>query len=107
MAGRGTVEDLATRIADCLPPRDGRTAGDSHAAALTIARGLLEFAVADLEPKLFQQVLLARLQRMETGQASALDEALLGLHARIDSVMDQLKLVLGPVAARARAPGRD
>ena len=31
---------------------------------------------------------------METGQASALDEALLGLHARFDSVMEQLKLVL-------------
>ena len=94
VAGRGTVEDLATRIADCLPPRDGRTAGDSHAAALTIARGLIEFAVADLDPKLFQRVLRARLERMETGQASALDEALLGLHARFDSVMDQLKLVL-------------
>ena len=94
VAGRGTVEDLATRIAACLPPRDGRTAEDAHAAALTIARGLLEFAVADLDPKLFQQVLMARLQRMETGQASALDEALLGLHARFDSVMDQLKLVL-------------
>ena len=94
MLGRGTVEDLAARIAACLPPRDGRTAEDSHAAALTIARGLIEFAVADLDPKLFQQVLMARLQRMETGQASALDEALLGLHARFDTVMDQLKLVL-------------
>ena len=94
VAGRGTVEDLATRIADCLPPRDGRTAEDSHAAALAIARGLIEFAVADLDPKLFQQVLMARLQRMETGQASALDEALLGLQVRFDSVMDQLKLVL-------------
>ena len=94
VAGRGTVEDLATRIADCLPPRDGRTADDAHAAALTIARGLLEFAVADLDPKLFQQVLMARLQRMETGQASALDEALLGLHARFASLMDQLKLAL-------------
>ena len=96
--GRGTVEDLATRIAACLPPRDGRTAEDSHAAALTIARGLLEFAVADLDPKLFQQVLLARLQRMETDQASALDEALLGLHADLAavfaSVMEQLKRVL-------------
>ena len=94
VAGRGTVEDLATRIGSCLPPRDGRTAGDAHAAALTIARGLIEFAVADLDPKLFQQVLMARLQRMETGQASKLDEALLGLHARFDSVMEQLKLVL-------------
>src|ERR1022692_4724357 len=94
VAGRGTVEDLADRIAGCRPPRDGRTADDSHAAALTIARGLLEFAVADLDPKLFQQVLMARLQRMETGQASALDKALLGLHARFDSVMEQFELVL-------------
>ena len=89
---------LATRIASCLPPRDGRTAEDSHAAALTIARGLLEFAVADLDPKLFQQVLMARLQRMETGQASALDKAMFDLHADLtagfDSVMEQLKLVL-------------
>ena len=92
--GRGTVDDLAGRIADCLPPCDGRTAEGSHAAALTIARGLLEFAVADLDPKLFQQVLLARLQRMETDEASALDEAMLGLHVSFDSVMEQLKLVL-------------
>ena len=76
---------------------------------MTIARGLLEFAVADLDPKLFQQVLLTRLQRMETDQASALDEALLGLHAdliarladegkldaqRFTSVMGHLKRVL-------------
>ena len=106
LLGRGTVEDLATRIASCLPPRDGRTAEDSHAAAMTIARGLLEFAVADLDPKLFQQVLLTRLQRMETDQASALDKALLGLHAdliarlaeqarqRFTSVMGHLKRVL-------------
>ncbi len=94
VAGRGTVEDLATRIAHCLPPRDGRTAEDSHAAALAIARGLLEFAIADLEPKLFQQVLMARLHRMETNQASALDKALLGLHACFAGVVEQLKLVL-------------
>ena len=109
VAGRGTVEDLADRIAGCLPPRDGRTADDSHAAALTIARGLLEFAVADLDPKLFQQVLMARLQRMETGQASALDEALLGLHAdlvaRFDSVMEQLKLVLDRLPPRPAGRG--
>ena len=109
LAGRGTVEDLAHRIASCLPPRDGRTGEDSHAAALTIARGLLEFAVADLDPKVFQQVLLTRLQRMETDQASALDEALLDLHVdliarlaaqgeldaqRFTSVMGHLKRVL-------------
>lgn len=98
MLGQGTVEDLADRIAGCLPPRDGRTAEDSHAAALTIARGLIEFAVADLEPKLFQQVLMARLRRMETDQASALDGAMFDLHddltAGFASVMDQFKLVL-------------
>ena len=54
---------------------------DSYTAALVIARGMLEFATADLDPKLFQQVLMARLQRMELGQASMLDETLLGLHA--------------------------
>jgi len=109
LAGRGTVEDLAAAIASCLPPRDGRTAEVSHKGAMTIARGLLEFAVADLDPKLFQQLLLARLERMETGRASALDEALLGLHAdliahlaaqgeldaqRFSSVMGHLKRVL-------------
>ena len=98
MLGQGTVEDLADRIADCLPPRDGRTTEDSRAAALTIARGLIEFAVADLEPKLFQQVLMARLRRMETDQASALDGAMFDLHddltAGFAGVMDQFKLVL-------------
>ena len=48
---------------------------------MTIARGLLEFAVADLDPKLFHRLLLTCLQRMETDRASALDEALLDLHA--------------------------
>jgi hypothetical protein len=95
---RGTVENLATRIASCLPPGDSRTAAESHAAALSIARGLLEFAVADLEPKLFQQLLVARLQRMETDQASALDKALLAIHvdlaARFAGVMGQFKQVL-------------
>jgi predicted lipoprotein with Yx(FWY)xxD motif len=86
--GKGPVEDLATWIADFLPPRDGRTADDSHAAALVIARGLLEFAVADLEPKAFQKVLLARLRRMETGQASTLDKALLDFHSDLAAGLD-------------------
>jgi len=83
LLGRGTVDELANQIASCLPPRTGRSADDSRGDALVIARGLLEFAVADLEPKLFQQVLLARLQRMETAQASALDDALLAAHADV------------------------
>ena len=98
LLGKGTVEDLTTRIADCLPPRGGRTGEESHAAAMTIARGLLEFAVADLDPKLFQQLLLTRLQRMETDHATALDRALLDLHAdlvpRFATVMEQFRRVL-------------
>jgi NACHT domain len=98
LAGRGTMEDLISQIASCLPPRDGRTAEDSHAAAMTIGRGLLEFTVAELEPDLFQQVLMARLHRMETGLADALDEALLELNAdliaRFDELMGQFKRVL-------------
>ena len=101
--------DLASRIGSCLPPQKGRTVESSRAAAMAIARGLLEFTVADIDPKLFQQVLLTRLQRMEAGQASALDDALLGFHAdliaRLDaqgevdarlfaSVMEHLKRVL-------------
>ena len=109
VAGRGSIDDLAARIASCMPPRDGRTQADSGAAAMTIARGLLEFAIADLDPKVFQQVLLARLERMEVQQASGLDEALFALHAdlvdrlvaqgeldagRFASVMSQLRRVL-------------
>ena len=94
----GTVEALSAQIASCLPPDDSRTAEDSDAAALIIARGLLEFAVADLDPNTFQQVLLARLSRMEAGQGTALDKALLDLHAdlntRFDEIMGQLKKVL-------------
>lgn len=97
-ARKGTVEDLAVLIGACIPPGTGRSAEDSRAAARVIARGLLEFGVADLEPKLFQQVLFARLQRLRDNLASALDAELLGLHAdlgvRFDGVMEQFKLVL-------------
>ena len=104
--GQGTVEDLAALIASCLP---GRTAEDAMVVSRTIARGLLEFAIRDLDPGLFQQVLFARLERMETGQASALDAAMLGVHAdlaarfasldetgaaRFASIMDQLREIL-------------
>jgi len=88
VAGRGTVDELATRIASCLRPRDDRTSEHAAAAAMAIARGLLEFAVADLEPAWFQQLLMTRLQRMEIDQASALDEALLGLEADLVARLD-------------------
>ena len=94
LLGHGTVEDIASEVAACLSAGAGRTAEGAHSAALVIARGLIEFAVADLDPKLFQQVLMARLQRMETDQASALDEAVLGLQANYATVIAQLKLVL-------------
>ncbi len=86
--GKGPIEDLATRVAGFLPPRDGRTADDSHAAALVITRGLLEFTAADLDPKTFHKVLLARLRRMETGQASTLDKALLDFHSDLAVGLD-------------------
>jgi hypothetical protein len=103
--GSGPVEDIAARIASCLP---GRADGASLAAGRAIAAGLLEFTVRDLEPELFQQVIFARIDRLEARQASALDEAILGVHAdlaallahrdaddaRFGRVMGQLGLVL-------------
>ena len=102
LLGNGSVEDLAGRIASCLPPGGDRAAGDSHVAGLATARGLLEFAVWDLHPGMFQRVLVARLERMETGQATRLDQVLFGLHAdladgfaglqdRIGRVLDRLQ----------------
>jgi NACHT domain len=91
------VRELTAQIAARLSPRDSRTAEDSLEAAGTIARGLLEFAVFELAPDVFQKVVLVRLQQM-TMQASALDKALLHLHsdlyARLDGVMDLLKRAL-------------
>jgi hypothetical protein len=82
------VEDLVTEIASSLRAQGDLTAEQLNAAGLIITRGLLEFAVADLEPELFQQVLLARLHRMETDQASALDDALLSVQADIVSRLE-------------------
>jgi hypothetical protein len=107
LAGRGSIEDLATLIMSCLPSRDDRTGDDSRTAARTIARGLIEFAVTDLDPKLFQQILLARLERIKTAQGNALDEAMLALNADLiagfTAVMRELESVvdrLPPGAAR-------
>ena len=76
--GRGTVEDLARKIAACLrDPADGR----SVIAGRAIAAGLMEFAVYDLQPQQFRQVLLARLDRLQDDQSSHLDQALLSVHA--------------------------
>ena len=82
--GRSTVEDLAILIASCLSDRTGE---GSLAAGRAIARGLLEFAVRDLEPDWFRQVLFARLDRMQADQASALDEAMLSVHADLAALL--------------------
>jgi hypothetical protein len=59
----------------------GREREDSLAAGRAIAGGLLEFAVRDLEPDWFRQVLFARVERLQADQASALDQAMLSVHA--------------------------
>jgi hypothetical protein len=74
-----TLGELTAQVAGCLPSRDGRTAEDGREAAGAIARGLLEFAVYNLQPDIFQKVVLARLQQM-TDEASTLDTALLRMH---------------------------
>ena len=85
--GRGTVEDLARLIASCL---HGQTDEGSLAAGRAIAGGLLEFAVRDLEPEWFRQVLFARLDRldrMQADQASALDQAMLNVDADLAALL--------------------
>lgn len=100
---RHSIEELAGQGAERLPPREGRTAQDSRAAGLTIARGLLEFAVADLDPELFHRLLLARLQRMDADQASRLDRAMFDLHAELAagfaSLLELLRQVLDRLPA--------
>lgn len=73
------LRELTDQITGCLPPRDGRAAEDAREAAGAIARGLLEFAVYDLQPDIFQKVVLTRLQQM-TDQTSTLDQALFHMH---------------------------
>ena len=101
---RGLLEDEATwrqlagidvvrltgRVAECLSQRGDRTTADARAVAEAIARGLLEFAVFDLQPEVFQKVTLARLQQM-TVQASSLDEALLRMHKDLYAFVDDAK----------------
>lgn len=68
--GQGTVEDLASLIAARLGDRSSE---DSLVSGRVIARGFLEFAVRDLEPEWFRQVLFSRLDRMQVIQVSAVD----------------------------------
>lgn len=73
------LQELTGQIAGCLPPREGWTAENAREAAGAIARGLLEFAVYDLQPDIFQKVVLTRLRNM-ADEAGALDTALLRMH---------------------------
>jgi hypothetical protein len=82
--GRGTVEQLADMIASCLPERPRP---EALATGRAMAAGLLEFAVRDLEPEWFQRVLFARLERMQADQASALDQAMLAVHADLAALL--------------------
>jgi hypothetical protein len=84
LIGSGPVEDLAAMIAACLP---GRTAAKSMTAGRAIVGGLLEFAVRSLEPQWFQQVLFARLDRIQADQAAALDHAMLSVHADLAALL--------------------
>jgi hypothetical protein len=108
LMGGGTVEDLAIRIGACLPGVED-AGGDRMIAGRAIARGLVEFAVFNLEPELFQRVLMTRIARMETRQGNKLDEVVLQLHAglaaffanqgeadelRVHRVLTQLAVVL-------------
>jgi hypothetical protein len=80
LIGGGTVEELAGMISKCLLEAQDAE-GDPAMAGRAIARGLVEFAVFNLEPELFQRVLMARISRVEARQAERLDQAILQLHA--------------------------
>jgi hypothetical protein len=76
--GCSTVEELAATIAIALRACGDRSAEETYTAALDVARGLLKFTLAALDPELFQRLLLARIDRMRTDLARALDGTLLG-----------------------------
>lgn len=89
--GHGSTGDLAAQIAECLPTREGRTEEDSRLAGMAIARGFLEFATSELEPGIFQRVLLARIERMETDHATELDKVLISLHSDLADKFAELQ----------------
>jgi hypothetical protein len=98
------AKELFDQIARCLPPRDGRTADDGLVAARAIACGLVEFAVCKLDSETFQKVVLARLQQM-SDQASALDQALFGMHKDLYHQVDGAEGLFQVVMDRL-PPGR-
>ena len=78
------MEDLAVLIASCIRTQSGEA---PLVAGRAIVGGLLEFAVRDLEPEWFRRVLFARLDRMQADLASALDYAMLGVHADLAALL--------------------
>jgi hypothetical protein len=120
MLGQEPLEKLVSRTAACLALGHGRTTESRREAALVIVRGLLDFAAADIDPGIFRQLVLARLQRLEVGQASALDRALFDLHGdlvvgfgrRADAeerafaaMMEQFKRILDRLPAASATRG--
>jgi hypothetical protein len=105
------VQRLVERIAACLSRRGDRTEEASREIAGAIARGLLEFAVYDLQPEIFQKVVLTRLQRMtdQNSRISALDKALFQMHeemysklcAHADEMRDMFSRVSDQLPKRA------
>ena len=95
------LQELTGKIAGCLPQRDGWT---TEQAAGPITRGLLEFAVYDLQPEIFQKVVQARLQQM-SGQTGALDEALFRMHKDLYLLVDEVQDLFQRVRDRL-PPGR-
>ncbi|MGH3159542.1 MAG: hypothetical protein ACRDNF_23620, partial [Streptosporangiaceae bacterium] len=111
----GTVEDLAVRVARQLPARD-------QARALVIGRAIsaafLQYVLKDLEPELFRQAMVARLDRIEARAASGLDRVLFtrdvaALLVRKDAVdedrftdlLDRLSLLLRRLPPGPAEPG--
>ena len=82
------LQELTGKIRRCLPARGGRTTEGADEAAGAIARGLVEFAVFELQPEIFQKVVLGRLQQM-SDQASTLDKALFGMHKDLYRLLDE------------------
>ena len=93
------LNELSGQIAGCLPPRDGRTVEEARDAAWAIARGLLEFAVYDLQPDIFQKVVQIRLQQI-TGQVTVLDAALVQIHKDLYRLSDEDKGLFRQVMQR-------
>ena len=89
-AGHGTPEDLMDLIAGQLPERSPQ---ERSALSHAIAAAVLDFAVHELEPELYNQAQPARLARVAANEASPLDRALVilaGLTGSMAELLDRL-----------------